>query len=370
MLSPFRRITLDGTTRAGEELQQWLRSARQQAQGAAWTSDLLSTIEPLSTGSGDLPVHTSGTTGSPKAMVVSAHDLMASARLTEKAFGLTEGDRCLLCLPCEFIGGKMMVVRAMVSGLDLHCIDPRGGVLRNLRTRDRFRFTAMVPMQLHTALQHDGQRVAQQFDTILLGGGPVSGELVQRLSDLPVRVVLGYGSTETVTHVALRDLNGPDVADHFTAIGDVSFGYGSDDRLIVRTPHLSTKEHVTNDIVEPIDERRFRWLGRSDHVILSGGRKIHPERLEAMTAGVIGYPHFFAAAPDERLGQCVVLVVETGDPSGRVPAQVMGGADGLLLPHERPRRVLAVESFTRTASGKVERGPTLAQALMGATSAG
>jgi o-succinylbenzoate---CoA ligase len=248
----------------------------------------------------------------------------------------------------------------MALGLDLHAIDPRGGVLRNLRVRDRFRFAAMVPMQLHTALQHDRARVEEQFETILLGGGPVSQALIERCAGLRTRVVVGYGSTETVTHVALGDLNGVNAADHYTALGDVTFALDARGCLVVRTPHLSVPQQITNDIVEVMDERHFRWLGRHDHVILSGGRKIHPERLEAMTADVLPYPHFFGALPDERLGQSVVLVLETGSDSGRVPEGALDGLSGVLYEHERPRRVVALREFMRTASGKIERDRTLA----------
>jgi o-succinylbenzoate---CoA ligase len=363
MASPFTHITLDGTRLAGEAALAWADELIKQDRNGTWANDLRSTLKDLITGDGSLHTHTSGTTGAPKSVIIPPRDLQASARLTAQVFELHAGDRVLLCLPCEFIGGKMMVVRAMALGLDLHAIDPRGGVLRNLRVRDRFRFAAMVPMQLHTALQHDRARVEEQFETILLGGGPVSQALIERCAGLRTRVVVGYGSTEMVTHVALGDLNGASAADHYTALGEVTFALDARSCLVVRTPHLSVLEQTTNDIVELIDDRHFRWLGRHDHVILSGGRKIHPERLEAMTAGVIPYPHFFAAVPDERLGQSVALFLETGNDSGKVPADALHGSDGVLYEHERPRRVIALREFLRTASGKIERIRTLAEFL-------
>lgn len=302
----------------------------------------------------------------PRSHAFATSDLVASAGITREAFGLKEGDRTLLCLPCEFIGGKMMLARAMLIGLDLHAIDPRGGILRNLGTTDRFKFAAMVPMQLHTALQHDRSRVEDQFDTILLGGGPVSDAMIERIQGSRVRVLLGYGSTEMLTHVALRALNGADRSDVYKALGDVTFGMDPRSCLIVRTPHLTEKEHITNDLGELLDEGSMRWLGRRDNVILSGGRKIHPERLEAMTAGIIPYPHFFAALPDERLGQSVVLVLETGNDKRQAPPDVVEDIKGVLYEHERPHRVIAVRDFLRTGSGKVDRAGTLAQVSTGA----
>ncbi len=299
---------------------------------------------------------TSGTTGPPKWMAIPRRDLVNSARATADAFELNEGDRVLLCLPCEYIAGKMMLVRAMALGLDLHVIDPRGSVLENLgTTNEHFRFTAMVPLQLHRAIQEDRKRVEEQFDTILLGGGPVSAVLEEDLQGLRTKVYQGYGSTETVTHVALRRVNGKAPEELYTAIAGVTFRTDERGCLVVRTPHLSTKEHVTNDLVELTDDRRFHWLGRFDNVILSGGKKIYPEILEARTAGVIPYPHFFISYPDDRLGEAVALVLETDQKPEDVLDEVMPALFSVLTEHELPRRVLALKHFHRTRSGKVMR---------------
>lgn len=359
MSSPFNRITVDGVTHRDADVLRWADELVEGHGGGVWTTDVRSTLRGL-VGEGELKAHTSGTTGAPRPHAFSAADVVASANLTRDAFGLLPGDRALLCLPCEFVGGKMMLARAMLLGLDLHAIDPRGGVLRNLRTMDRFRFAALIPMQLYTAVQQDRALVEERFDTILLGGGPVGRDLIAMLRDLRTCVVLGYGSTETLTHVALRPLNGPDASELYTAQGDVTFAQSEDGRLVIRTPHLSVKEHVTNDAAELLDERRMRWLGRRDNVILSGGRKIHPERLEAMTAGIIPYPHFFAALPDQRLGQAVVLVLETGSDADRIPPGTLESLKGVLYEHERPRRAFALREFTRTGTGKVDRTGTLA----------
>ena len=322
----------------------------------AWTGVLADTVMHLTLlGGTSIPAFTSGTTGPPKHMSIRRNDLVNSARLTGDAFGLVPGDRALHCLPGEFVAGKMMLVRAFVLGLDLHVIDPRGSVLENLKVPDRFRFAAMVPLQLHRALQEDRKRVEDQFQTILLGGGPVSEELVEALRDLRTRVFLSYGSTETVTHVALRALNGPDGSDHFTALGEVHFGRDPRGCLVVYTPHLTTKQHLTNDLVELMDDTHFRWLGRFDHVILSGGKKIFPEQLEAKTAGVIPYPHYFTAIADPILGQAVMLALETDRPEHEVLPEVMERIMAVLHPHEWPRRVLVVPRIERTNSGKILR---------------
>ena len=324
--------------------------------GETWKDELFHLVLRMSPAKvSSIVAATSGTTGPPKRITIPRSDLVNSARLTADTFGLREGDRALLCLPCAYIAGKMMFVRAMALGLDLHVIDPRGSILDNLKTTDRFRFAPMVPLQLHRAIQEDRARVEAQFETILLGGGPVSTALEEDLQGLKTKVYQGYGSTETVTHVAVRPLNGSAPQQTFKAIGKITFGLDERGCLVVNTPHLSRKRHITNDLVELLDERRFRWRGRIDNVVLSGGKKIYPEELEARTAGLIPFPHYFTAVADNGLGQAVALVLETEDGAEEVIDEVLQALFKVLSPHEMPRRVTALRAFKRTSSGKVVR---------------
>jgi o-succinylbenzoate---CoA ligase len=354
-MSPFQRIIMDGQVLEGAAIVRWADVLVAQHNNAQWAKDVRDTLHELTTATGDLHAHTSGTTGEPKRMLFAANDLIASARLTEQAFALKTGDRTLLCLPCGFIAGKMMLVRAFVTGLDLHVSAPDGEALAQLPPNDHYRFSAMVPLQLQRLLTLDRAGVERRFATILLGGGPVSAPLKSSVQGLATRIVHGYGSTETLTHVALRDLGSPDHDDIFTAIGDVTFEEGSGSRLILHTPHLSTKTHHTNDIVDLLDARRFRWIGRADHVILSGGKKIIPEQLEARTAHLIPYPYFFTSGPDDALGECIVLVVEKEGLSDEERNTLNEALSAVLTKHERPKRIMALRSFKRTSSGKVLR---------------
>lgn len=335
-----------------------MRSLDDSAHGspdAGWTERLKETARELIAHEG-LNATSSGTTGPPKRFRIPVADIEASARLTARTFGLNAGDRVLHCLPAEFVAGKLMLARAFVLGLDITFINPRGSILDHLSTDARFDFVAMVPLQLHRALEEDRARVEERFGTILLGGGPVSDALTEAVHGLRNRVVLGYGSTETVTHVAIREMSGPDPDDRFNAIGDCHFARDPRGCLVVYTPHLTVKQHVTNDLIELIDDTHFRWLGRFDHVILSGGKKIHPEQLEARTAGLLPYPHFFSATPDPALGQAVMLTLECDRPKAEVMPEVMELLMPHLHPHEWPRRVIVLPRIARTVSGKIIRG--------------
>lgn len=358
MPPPFDAITIDGERLQGKAVLRYARDLHERT-GQGWTRGILDLLNELMSNEGSLTARTSGTTGAPKSISVPRADLVASAQLTARTFGLRAGDRALHCLPCEFIAGKMMIVRAMVIGLDLHIIDPAGSILAKLNPGDRFRFAAMVPQQLHRALEEDRSRVEAQFDTILLGGGPVGQELITRIQELPTRIIHSYGSTETLTHVAIRPLNGPERKDHYAALGAVSFSTDPRGCLSVNTPHLSTSKHITNDVVDLIDTAHFRWLGRIDHVILSGGRKIFPEQLEARTGAVLPYPHYFTAAQDPVLGQVVALVIEGDGDAATLAAKALDALRDVLPKYEQPRTVRVVPSFKRTGSGKIVRARLL-----------
>ena len=353
----FKQLTLDGSTMSGFEAYRQIDrlTKNRNAMAHAWQEPLYVTFLELALFSKSLSARTSGTTGPPKRVRIPRRDLVNSARITADTFDLKPGDRVLHCLPSDFIAGKMMIVRAFALSLDLHIIDPRGSILENLKIADRFRFTAMVPLQLHRAIHEDRARVERQFEMILLGGGPVSDALIEDLQGLSTQVYQGYGSTETVTHVAMRRLNGPEPHGTFKALGKVHFARDPRGCLVVYTPHLSVKQHVTNDLVELLDDTHFRWLGRWDHVILSGGKKIFPEQLEAKTAGQLPYPHYFSSMPDPVLGQAVVLMLETNNPQEEVLPEVMDRIMKILHPHEWPRRVIALKKIERTSSGKVKR---------------
>ena len=145
--SPFGTLTVDGEVFTGVEIVRWAEGSVEKHHGARWTKDILQTVAMLTTGQGALHVRTSGTTGPAKTIVIPPEDLRASALLTADTFGLKRGDRALLCLPCAHIAGQMMLVRAMVLGLDLQVIEPQGNLLDRLEPNARFRFAAMIPLE-------------------------------------------------------------------------------------------------------------------------------------------------------------------------------------------------------------------------------
>lgn len=297
--------------------------------------------------------HTSGSTGAPKEIRLLKSDMEASARLTNEFFGINADSVLLLCLSPNYIAGKMMIVRAIVAGANLLVVRPSSSPLKEIeRPID---FAAMVPMQVQETLADPMSRNKFFFvKQLIIGGAAVSPALESALSEMPMRCFATYGMTETVSHIALRELN-TDYAG-YTALGDVTFS--QDDRmcLCIHAPHLSNACFVTNDIVRLSGKKRFEWLGRYDNVINSGGIKLFPEEIEARLSGSISDRRYYVTGvADERLGQKAVLVIEDEHWDELRIASLMQTMKLLLSPYQIPKEIRFVSHFQETYSGKIIR---------------
>ena len=286
----------------------------------------------------EMMLQTSGSTGKPKSISVKKGWMKNSAQLTGKTFGLKEGDTALLCMPMKYVAGKMMVGRALKLGLDLKVVEPFSKPLKNID--EPIDFAAMVPMQLEKSLDQ-----IEKMKTLLVGGGKVNPKLVEKIQGISTQVNETYGMTETLTHVAIKPLNGPNKSDVFQALDGIQFEMDDRSCLVIFAPMMNPNPVVTNDLVELVDETSFRWLGRIDNVINSGGIKIIPELVEAkLTEVVSSRRYFIAGLPDESLGEKVVLVIE-GD-------EIEISLD-VLEKYERPKEIYFISKFVEIESGKV-----------------
>jgi O-succinylbenzoic acid--CoA ligase len=307
----------------------------------------------------DIRQQTSGSTGPPKSLALSKEAMVESARVTGEFLGLKENTRALLCLPARTIAGKMMLVRAMVLGWKLSLVPPTSRPLEGVDlTVD---FVSLVPLQLFHSLEHLGG-----ISKILVGGAPLSRELLSLLPADGPQVYESYGMTETASHIALRRLQPVPLSESpegvlppFRALPGITLE--ADDRgcLVVHVPYLPTSPVVTNDLVHLESENQFRWLGRVDNSVNSGGVKLIPEQLEARIAPLIPGRFILGGLPDAALGEKLVLVLE-GDQEGQA---LLGRIreSGIPGPHETPREVFSLPEFAETASGKLDRPAILNQ---------
>lgn len=302
-------------------------------------------------GSGAIRVKTSGSTGTPQTKALSKKMVEASADLTIAYFGLDKDCKALLCLSCRFIAGKLMLVRAIRSGMALVVKKPSLDVLSEPMAR--IDFAALIPGQVQFALEHTAAMAAlQSISQVLIGGGPIDAKMEIALHHLPNRFLHSYGMTETATHVALRDISAKKT--YYTALEGVYFSLDNRDCLLIHADHLPSPV-VTNDLIKLLDKYRFRWLGRLDHAIISGGLKFLPEILEQKMAPYIDGEFFITAKPEPVLGHSIELVVQ-GKPWGEGQFKnLIEKLKEVLTAYEIPKSIRFVNRFERTPTGKIKR---------------
>lgn len=310
-----------------------------------------------------ITVQTSGSTGPPKAIFLEKKFVAQSALRTLEFFNLKSGQRILLCLPLRYIAGKLMVIRALLGGLDLCTAEPSDDFAFLAQCRDTpFRFAAMVPNQVTKLLEYPERFEA--LGALLIGGSALPAILDTELQTVPTACFASYGMTETATHIALRRINGPDGSDFFHCLAGISVGLSPEGCLTIDMPGLngfgpdesdmSGAPLTTNDLAELIDRTTFRILGRADHVIISGGIKYFPETIEKKLENAIEQPFFIGSLPDEILGRRMVLVIEAV-PDNLLEKRVTQLFVQYLDRYERPKKIVFKKPFKRTETGKIIR---------------
>ena len=278
--------------------------------------------------------------------------MLNSARITCDFLGLKRGDTALLCMSTDYIAGKMMVVRAIERGLQLITIEPSGHPLKSTQEGlpPSIDFAAMVPLQVYNSLQVPEERDRlRHIRHLIIGGGAIDDYLQEALKDFPNAVWSTYGMTETLSHIALRRLNGPTASSWYTPFEGVKLSQTEESCLIIDAPAVHDGLLVTNDIVE-LSTQQFRILGRKDNVICSGGIKIQMEEVERLLRPHLSYPYMITRAKDERLGETVVLMMEGGNTE-----EVKKLCEKVLPRYWQPRRFVIVDHLPLTETGKPAR---------------
>lgn len=299
-----------------------------------------------------MTVHTSGTTGEPRLLVVQKSRMEASARRTCSALSLQPGDSALLCMPLRYIAAQMMVIRAEIWPLRLTAVHPSSHPLEHIDfTPD---FIAMTPMQAYTTLQTPSERDRlMSIRVVLLGGGEISDELEMLLRNHPGQVWSSYGMTETLSHIALRRINGPEASPSYIPLRDVGVNVDSvTGTLIVHDPVTNDSPLHTHDIARIHDDGTFTIEGRTDNIICSGGIKISLESLERILLPHLSIPFLLTGTPDPKLGQALTFVFEgTKEQIPDIRIQLRRWLTG---PHF-PRIFRAIDTLPRTETGKLKR---------------
>ena len=316
-------------------------------------------------------VHTSGSTGKPKPMMVEKKRMLNSARITCDFLGLKPGDSALLCMSLDYIAGKMVVVRSIERHLHLISVSPSGHPLKDVNLKEvngEITFAAMVPMQVYNTLQVPEERERLcHIRHLIIGGGAIDAALEQELRSLPGNIAIWstYGMTETLSHIALRRINGAEASEWYQPFDSVKISQTEEGCLVIDAPLVCAETLVTNDIVEiepyiynkvenhnKVEKLRFRIKGRKDNVICSGGIKIQIEEVEEFLKPYLEKPFMLAKKEDEKFGEIAVLLSEDKEIK-TVEATIRR----LLSDHKYwiPREFRYVEHLPLTETGKPKR---------------
>jgi o-succinylbenzoate---CoA ligase len=262
----------------------------------------------------------------------------------------------------------MMLARGLLAGAELVVVSPSALPLAEVG-EEPITFSAWVPYQLRALWQlppAELERCLRQlsaFKALILGGGPIDAALEASTERLPCPVYHTYGMTETLSHVALRRLNGPGASQWFSPLPGVALGQDERGCLRIKAAVTLGQWLQTNDLVsleETEGATRFRWLGRADNVIISGGVKILPEVVEQQAQQwllqELGYvpPHVALGLPHQALGQLLALVIANAL-SADQQAALTAFLKASLPPYHAPRQLVIVGEIPLTATGKPDR---------------
>lgn len=297
-------------------------------------------------------VNTSGSTGVPKTISLKKKFVADSAKRTIKYFDLKRKDAVLHCLPSRFIAGKLMIVRALIGNLDLYLADPATDF--DFLKHKHFKFAAMVPNQVQKVLDLGFNTVGKNPEILLVGGSAVPQSIEEPLKLFKTACYSSYSMTETATHIALRSINGKQADGYYHCLDNIHVELSDEKCLQIFMPGLDEMYLQTTDLAELKDEKAFKILGRSDHVIVSGGLKFLPEHLERKLEKHIAVPFVISSEPHDVLGQQLVLIVEAVE-SPQMLAQLLLVCRERLDKYEIPKKILFVEKIPLTPNGKIDR---------------
>lgn len=296
--------------------------------------------------SATIKVKTSGSTGTPKEMNVEKERMMQSAVLTCSFLNLKPLNKALLCMPMQYIAGKMVVVRSLVCGLDLYPVAPSGNPFKDMDIV--FDFAALVPLQVFNTLTQPAElKQLKAVKNLIIGGGAVDSKIEAVLKDFPNNVYSTYGMTETLSHIALRKINGEEASSHYIPFSSVTLSLSEDNTLIIDAPLVAEHRLHTNDVVEMTNEGHFRIIGRADNIINTGGIKVQTEEIERVLKDYIDVPFAITSLPDTKFGEIIVLVSK-----GSVDLDSLANIKPFYY---IPKSCILVDNLPLTETGKIDR---------------
>ncbi len=312
-----------------------------------------------------MEIQTSGSTGKAKRIRASKEAMLRSAELTCQALELQSGDTAILSISPKYIGGMMMIVRAMLQEMKLILAPVQANPLLDCpihwtKNADKKCFIALVPMQVQAILAEASTKALfKQIDKVIIGGASLNAQLIKELKDFPNDIYSTYGMTETLSHIALRQVSGQKVSRHYYPLEGVVLSLSEDESLNILAPHITDEWFETNDLVKLYDDHSFEVLGRKDNVVNSGGVKLQIETLEETIKQIIPCPIALSSVADDELGEALVLLIGELKPTNKkgednVPS-LIEKLKNVLPRYSAPKHIIYCEQLPLTPNGKIDR---------------
>jgi O-succinylbenzoic acid--CoA ligase len=302
-----------------------------------------------------LVVHTSGTTGAPRPVVISHGNLLANALGSAVALGLDPAERWLCPLPLAHVGGLMVLLRSVVYATTAVLVPPPfdADVVAQGLARDAT-LASLVPTMLRRVLDA-GLREPVALRAILLGGAPADRPLLRRARDAGVPVAQTYGLTETCSQVTVSEPGDLDSAGR--ALPGVAVDIADDGEIVVTGATVAGGRPLRTGDLGWFDPRgRVVVSGRRDDVIISGGENVAPAEVEAV---LLEHPAVADAAVvgrrDPEWGRAVVAHVVPIAGMRPDAAELRAFCARRLAGFKVPKEVELADGLPRTASGKLLR---------------
>ena len=325
---------------------------------SAFEIETITFINKWLSGQENFPLKTSGSTGKPKTIIFTKDQIKKSALRTIETFDLNPGQTVLSCLDTAIVAGMMMLVRAIEGNLNLIIESPEANPIANINEEMQIDFCAITPYQAETILKETPSKLTQ-IKTILIGGAAINPALEKHFQNCQSKIYHSYAMTETLTHIAVRQVNSKGKSDIYHSLEGVSFAQDSRECLVIHDQVLQIDTLVTNDIVELLDKKSFRWIGRYDNVINSGGIKIHIEEVEKEIHKILGdlkinSSFCLISMPDRKLTNKTVLLIEESNNKIDINGILKDLKRNLPKYHE-PKMIVQVPELILTKSGKIDR---------------
>ena len=304
----------------------------------------------------EILVNTSGSTGKPKEIKISREQLINSSKTTLRYFNLKENTTFLNCLPVKYIGGKMMIIRGIIGKANIVLCKPSVNPIKKLHRK--IDFMAITPLQLDNLLKNI--TIFSKIRLTIVGGGEVSERLIKNLQNIPYDCYQTYGMTETISHIAVRDLKKYTENQYYKCLENNSVTTNSKDQLVINSKHLKISSLTTNDIAKVSGNKHFKIKGRIDNIINSGGFKVSSESIEELLNKTFQNKLFFIDKTKcEKLGEKIILIADEEINLEELVISIQKIKDK----KKRPKEIYFTNHFFYSENQKIDRPKTKIKAL-------